>query len=205
MSAHTITSLAALEALYDQPKGGSLAKEIDYISPEYARLIAASPFVALATSGPGGLDCTPRGDAPGFVAIEDDKTLLMPDRRGNNRLDTLRNIIADPRVALLFLIPGHTETMRVNGRAVISTDPALLARFAIGGHEPKTVLMITVERAYFQCARAILRSQLWDATRHVDKRTLPTAGEILAATKPGEFEARAYDADLADRLPKQLY
>src|SRR5512147_1284576 len=127
-----------------------------------------SPFAALATSGPEGLDCSPRGDLPGFVRIHDEKTLAMPDRRGNNRIDSLRNIVRDPRVALLFLIPGSGTTFRVNGRAVVSTDPELLASFAVEDHAPRSVIVVTVETAYFQCARAIVRSELWNPARHVD-------------------------------------
>jgi len=123
---HRITDVETLEKLYGAPSGAAVDKEIDFLHPHYQRLIAASPFFVLATGGPGSMDASPRGDAPGFVAVEDEKTLLIPDRRGNNRVDSLRNIIANPQVALLFLVPGIGETLRVNGRAEISTDPALL-------------------------------------------------------------------------------
>src|SRR5262249_13352741 len=137
---HRITDVGTLEKLYGQPVGAPLDKEIDYLHPHYQKLIAASPFFVLATGGPGGMDASPRGDAPGFVEVQDEKTLLIPDRRGNNRVDSLRNIIADPRVALLFLIPGIGETLRVNGRAEIRTDPALLERFSVDGKPPRSVI-----------------------------------------------------------------
>src|SRR5271167_363452 len=151
---HIITTAEQLEALYtDAPYGPSLIKEVDYITPEYRKLIEAAPFVVLATSGPEGLDCSPRGDPAGFVQVRDEKTLLVPDRRGNNRIDSLRNIVRDPRVALLFLIPGVSETIRVIGRAAISTDPELAAGFAVNGKAPTCVIVVTVERVYYQCTK----------------------------------------------------
>src|SRR5262249_10326789 len=151
-----------------QPAEASLVKEVDHVTPEYRRLIEASPFAVLATSGPEGLDCSPRGDQPGFVRVCDPKTLLMPDRRGNNRTDSLRNIIRDPRVALLFLLPGSGTTLRVNGRAVLRTDPELLESYAVDGKPPRSVVMIDVEAVYFQCARAIARSDLWNPEKFVE-------------------------------------
>ena len=174
---HLVTDLAALERIYGTtPSEASLVKETDHIHPVYRALIEASPFAVLATSGPGGLDASPRGDMAGFVAVEDERTLLIPDRRGNNRIDSLRNILADPRVALLFLIPGVGETLRVNRRAAISVDPALLDRFAVDGKAPRSVLVVAVETVYFQCSRAIVRSQLWDPSRHVERSSLPSTG-----------------------------
>jgi len=158
---HAIQTLAQLQALFGQPGEASLKKEIDWLHPSYRALIEASPFAVLATLGPDGLDASPRGDPPGFVAVKDEKTLWMPERRGNNRIDSLRNIVADPRVALLFLIPGVGETLRVNGRARLTVDPALLARFAVEGKPPQCVIEIAVETVFFQCARAIQRSRLW--------------------------------------------
>src|SRR4051794_35341865 len=164
---HLITSMEALEALYcDKPYPPSLFKEADRITPQYRKLIEASPFAVLASCGEDGLDCSPRGDPPGFVRVQDERTLLIPDRQGNNRIDSLRNIVRDPRVALLFLIPGMGETMRVIGRAHISTDPQLTAGFMINGRTPRCVLVVTVERAYFQCTKAIVRSKLWDPAQH---------------------------------------
>ena len=151
-------TIEELEALYEKPAGASLAKEIDHISAGYRALIEAAPFVVIATCGPEGLDCSPKGDAPGFVRILDDRTLAIPDRRGNNRLDGFRNIVRDPRVALLFLIPGVGETLRVNGRAVISTDPKLIESFAVNGKTPRTVLVVSIESIFFHCSKAVVRS-----------------------------------------------
>src|SRR5690349_714743 len=156
-SDHRVTSLDALSRLYGEPYGPAVVKEIDCINPHYRKFIEAAPFFALASCGPEGLDCSPRGDAPGFVRVADEKTLLIPDRRGNNRIDSLRNIVSDPRVALLFLIPGVGETLRVNGQAEISVEPALLARFAVDGKPPRSVLRVRVETVFFQCSRAIVR------------------------------------------------
>jgi PPOX class probable FMN-dependent enzyme len=160
-----VDTLEALEALYTPaPAPASTVKVADRITPHYRALIEASPFLALATVGPEGLDCSPRGDQPGFVRVADERTLILPDRRGNNRIDSLRNVIRDPRVALMFLIPGSGTTFRVNGRAVISADPDLLKSFAVDGKAPRTCLVVTVVEAYFQCARAIVRSGLWRRT-----------------------------------------
>jgi PPOX class probable FMN-dependent enzyme len=199
----TVRTADELALLFDSVGAASLHKEVAYLHPSYRALIAASPFVVLATSGPDGMDASPRGDAPGFVVAEDDHTLLLPDRRGNNRIDSLRNIIADPRVALLFLIPGRAETLRVNGRAVIVTDAALLERFAVDGKRPKCVLAITVETVFFQCGRAILRSQLWHAAP--PDAALPSAGQMLAALSGDAIDGAAYDRDLPARQRTTLY
>jgi PPOX class probable FMN-dependent enzyme len=203
---HRITTLEALEALYQpQPVLASTVKVVDHITPHYAALIQASPFLALATVGPEGLDCSPRGDVPGFVRIADPKTLILPDRRGNNRIDSLRNIVRDPRVALLFLIPGSGTTFRVNGRAVLSADPELLDSFAIDGKPPRTAMVVTVEEAYFQCARAIVRSGLWKVDSHVDPKTLPTPGAMLAAVTAGEVGGETYDREWPGRAAKTMW
>ncbi len=202
---HTITSLRELEALYGEVNKASLLKETDRVVPEYRAFIEAAPFAALATSGPEGLDCSPRGDGPGFVRVRDDKTLLLPDRRGNNRIDSLRNVVCDPQVALLFLIPGIGETLRVNGRATISVEPALLDGFAIDGKAPRSVIVIAVEAVYFQCARAILRSDLWNPTKHVARGSLPSAGRILAALSNSQVGGEAYDKELPERQRTTLY
>jgi PPOX class probable FMN-dependent enzyme len=203
---HRITTLEALEALYQPaPAPASTVKVTDHITPDYAALIQASPFVALATVGPEGLDCSPRGDLPGFIRIADPRTLMLPDRRGNNRIDSLRNIVRDPRVALLFLIPGSGTTFRVNGRAVLSADPDLLDSFAVDGKPPRTVTVITVEEAYFQCARAIVRSGLWKAETHVDPKSLPTAGAMLAAVTDGAVGGEAYDREWPGRAAKTMW
>jgi PPOX class probable FMN-dependent enzyme len=205
MTNHLVTTMAELEAMYAQPMETSLLKELDHIGPHYRALIEASPFVALATSGPEGLDCSPRGDAAGFVRIKDERTLLIPDRRGNNRIDTLRNIVRDPRVALLFLIPGVSETMRVNGRAAISTDPELLESFKVDGKVPRCVIVVTIERAYFQCAKAIVRSKLWDPATRIERAKLPSTGAMVAALTKGKVDAETYDREAPARIKAQLY
>jgi uncharacterized protein len=155
-----VATIEELEAIYGSPGESSTVKVADRITPFYRLLVEKSPFATLATSGPEGLDCSPRGDLPGFIRIHDENTLMMPDRRGNNRIDSLRNIVRDPRVALLFLIPGSGSTLRINGRAHVSADPTLLASFRMEGKAPRTVIVVTVHEVYFQCARAILRSDL---------------------------------------------
>ena len=202
---HIVENLAALEALYGAPAPASIAKQVDYIHPHYRTLIEAAPFAALATAGPGGLDVSPRGDAPGFIHVEDEKTLMLPDRRGNNRIDSLRNVLADPRVALLFLIPGSGNTLRVNGRAAISVDPALLERFAVDGKAPRTVLVVAAEAVFFQCARAILRSDLWNPERHVDPGALPSIGTILSDLSNAAVGGESYDRDWWARAKDTLY
>ncbi|PIB91114.1 pyridoxamine 5'-phosphate oxidase family protein [Caulobacter sp. FWC2] len=203
---YEITTVEALETLYQpQPAPASTVKVTDHITPHYAALIQASPFVALATVGPEGLDCSPRGDLPGFVRIADPRTLMLPDRRGNNRIDSLRNVVRDPRVALLFLIPGSGTTFRVNGRAVLSVDPDLLESFAVDGKAPRTVMVVTVVEAYFQCARAIVRSGLWKPESQVDPRSLPTPGAMLAAVTAGEVGGETYDREWPDRAAKTMW
>src|ERR1700693_283001 len=151
---HLVTSIDELEAIYGAPIGPAVVKEIDRVNVHYRAFIEAAPFCAMATSGPGGLDCTPRGDPPGFVRVKDEKTLLIPDRRGHNRIDSLRNLISDPRISLLFLIPGCGETIRVIGRAAISVDPALCESFMFAGKTPRSGIVVTGERGYFHCATA---------------------------------------------------
>jgi len=189
----TITTLADLETLYGTPSEPALTKETDRIVPAYKAMIDASPFVALATNGPDGLDCSPRGDAGSVVRVTDEKTVMIPDRRGNNRIDSLRNIVHDPHVAMLFLIPGSGNTMRIQGRAEISIDPDLLASFAIEGKEPRCVVVVTADAVYFQCARAVLRADLWNAEKHIDPKALPTAGTMLAQTSDGRIGGPEYD------------
>ncbi len=202
---HLIRDEATLEALYGEASAGAIAKEIDYIHPHYRAMIDASPFVVLSTSGPGGLDCSPRGDPAGFVHVVDDKTLLIPDRRGNNRADSLRNIIHDPRVALLFLIPGVGETLRVNGTAAISIDPALLERFPFRGTLPRSVIVVTADRVYFQCPKALVRSELWNPEKHIERKSLPSSGTILADITAGKVGGEQYDRDYPERLRTTLY
>jgi PPOX class probable FMN-dependent enzyme len=200
-----ITTLEALEALYGQPAEASLIKEVDHVTPQYRALVEVSPFAVLATSGPEGLDCSPRGDHPGFVRVVDSKTLMMPDRRGNNRTDSLRNIIRDPRMALLFLIPGSGTTLRVNGRAQISTDAKLLSSFVVDGKAPRSVVIIHVDSVYFQCARAIVRSDLWNPDKHVEASCIPTPGQILAGLSEGRVGGEEYDRAWPERARQSLW
>ena len=200
-----IETVEQLEALYGLPGEASLVKELDHIIPEYAAFIEASPFVALATVGPEGLDCSPRGDLAGFVRIHDARTLMMPDRRGNNRADSLKNIIRDPRVALLFLVPGSGTTLRVNGRAEISIEPELCASFTVEGKPARSVTVVAVEKVYFQCARAIHRSELWNPEKHVDPKSLPTPGQILEVTSRKGIDGETYDKEWPERAKKSMW
>jgi PPOX class probable FMN-dependent enzyme len=200
-----IATIKDLETIYGQPNEASTVKVADRVTPHYRALIDKSPFVALATSGPEGLDCSPRGDLPGFVRVHDDKTLMMPDRRGNNRVDSLRNIVRDPKVALLFLIPGAGSTLRVNGRAQVSVDPDLLASFRMDGKAPRTVIVMTVDEIYFQCARAIVRAELWNPDRRVDPADLPTPGQILAEMSANRVGGEDYDRAWPERARQSLW
>jgi len=202
----TITTLDQLEALYQPaPAPASTVKVAHAMTPDYRRLIEASPFAALATIGPEGIDCSPRGDKPGFVRIHDDKTLMMPDRRGNNRIDSLRNIVRDPRCAFLFLVPGSGTTLRVNGRAHLSVDPAALESFAVEDKAPRSVIVLAIDEVYFQCARAIIRSELWNPERHVDPASLPTPGQILAAMTEEEVGGESYDKAWPERAKQTMW
>jgi hypothetical protein len=202
---YLITTVEQLEAVYGQPSGAALAKEIDHIAPVYRRLIEAAPFVAIATGGPDGLDCSPKGDAPGFVRVLDDKTLALPDRPGNNRIDGFRNLLKEPRIGLLFLIPGVGETLRVNGRAAISIDPELLASFAVNGKLPRCVLLVHVETVFFHCSKAIVRSKLWDEATKIDRKSLPSTGTIIAEVSNGRLGGADYDRAAPERIEKMLY
>ncbi len=202
---HRITTAAQLEALYGPAVGNSLTKEIDYISASYRKFIEAAPFVIVATSGPEGLDCSPRGDPPGFVRVRDRNTELIPDRRGNNRIDSLRNLVADPRISLLFLIPGVGETLRINGRAEIVTDPELCESFVLRGKTPVSVLVVTAERVYFQCPKALVRSRLWHPEARRTRAELPSSGEIMAEIIGGDYDAGAHDGAYPQRLKETLY
>jgi uncharacterized protein len=201
---HTITRADQLDALFGEVGDASRRKEVDHIHPVYQRWIEASPFAVLATSGPDGLDTSPRGDPAGFVIVQDKKTLLLPERRGNNRADSLRNLLADPRVSLIFLIPGIGETLRVNGQARISTEPGLLQRFEVQGQLPKCVLVIDVQTVFFQCARAIQRSGLWQPSG-ADRSHVPTAGAMLQALTEAGIDGAKYDAELPGRQKATLY
>jgi PPOX class probable FMN-dependent enzyme len=205
MSDHLLTAVEQLEAIYGAASPRAILKEVPRLNAPYRAFIEHAPFMVLATAGPEGLDCSPRGDAPGFVRIVDDRTLALPDRPGNNRIDSLRNIVRDPRVSLLFMVPGVGETLRVVGRAVISVAPDLLAAHMVGGKPPRSVVLVTIESVYFQCSKALTRSQLWDAARHVERSRLPSAGDIFAAITKGEFDSAAYDQAMPERLKATLY
>jgi PPOX class probable FMN-dependent enzyme len=200
-----IGTVEELEAIYGAPGEPSLVKETPFITEQYKAYIEASPFLTLATAGPEGLDCSPRGDIPGFVRVADERTLLMPDRLGNNRCDSLKNILRDPRVALCFLIPGSTNALRVNGTAQLSVDPELLESFAINGKPPRSVAVIRTEAVYFQCGRAIVRSMLWESEARVDPATLPTPGEILAEMSKNRVGGSDYDTEWKGRAEKTLW
>jgi PPOX class probable FMN-dependent enzyme len=205
VSEHLVTTMEQLEALYGEKMPAAVIKEIDHINSGYRKLIETAPFVAVATGGPEGLDCSPKGDAPGFVRILDEKTLAIPDRPGNNRIDGFRNILRDPRIALLFLIPGVGETLRVNGRAAISIDPALMNSFAVNGKLPRCVLIVHVETVYFHCSKAIVRSKLWDPATQVDRKSLPSTGTIIAELSQGRLGGEAYDREAPAKIKAQLY
>jgi PPOX class probable FMN-dependent enzyme len=203
---HLITTTAELEAVFpEKPLANAITKEIDRINASYKALIEAAPFFALATSGPDGLDCSPRGDPAGFVRVADEKTLIIPDRRGNNRIDSFRNIVNDPRVALMFMIPGCGEVIRVNGTAAISADPKLCAEFTLNGKPPKVALIVTVERVYYQCPKALVRSKLWEPATWTDRKTLPTSGKILADITGGRHDADKHDREYPERLKATIY
>ena len=200
-----IESGEQLDALVGMPSEASIRKESSVLIPEYRAMIAASPFVVLATNGPSGLDASPRGDRAGFVECADDGTILLPERPGNRRADSLRNLLGDPRLALLFLIPGIGETLRVTGRARISVEPTLLDRFAAEGKRPVCVLEISVDAVYFQCARAVLRANLWATPHPGIREQVPTPGAILAALSDGAIDGSRYDLELPGRQRKTLY
>ncbi len=199
-----IRSVEELKAIYDGCSEASLIKVTSHLTPEYRQMIEAAPFLALATVGPEGMDCSPRGDKGGVVRVQDDKTVLLPDWRGNNRVDSLMNIVRDPRVALMFLVPGSTTTMRINGSAVVSAEPALLESFTMDGKHPRTVKVITIKEVYFQCARALIRSELWHPQNFIDPASLPTPGALLKAAK-ADFDQDSYDKEWPERASKTMW
>ncbi len=200
-----VRDLAQLEALYGSVASASTVKVTDHVTAHYRAFIAASPFVALSTMGVDGADCSPRGDQPGFVRVADPRTLHMPDRRGNNRCDSLRNIVVDGSVGLLFLVPGSGTTLRVNGTAVVSIAPALCESFAVAGAAPRSVVVVSVDAVYFQCARAIVRAELWNPARHVDPASLPTPGAILAALSGNTVGGDSYDRAWPERARQTMW
>jgi hypothetical protein len=199
-----LTSEAELEALYGTPSRAAMVKVSPVVTPHYRALIEASPFCALASAGPEGLDCSPRGDAGPVVRILDERTLAMPDRRGNDRIDTLRNIVRDGRVALMFLIPGSPTILRVNGRAAITADEDVLASFETEGRRPRAVIFIAVAEVYFQCARAVMRAGLWRGG-HVDPADLPSVGTMLEALSERSIDAVAYDSEWPERAARSMW
>lgn len=204
----TIRTIEDLEKLYGEVAPPALVKEIDHISDDYRAFIEKSPFVVVATVGAEGLDCSPRGDPPGFCRVENRRTVLIPDRKGNNRIDSLRNIVRDPRISLLFIIPGVGNTLRINGRAEIVDDAKLAQSFAMGERGdklPRTVLRVTTDRVYFQCPKAFVRSRLWNAEAQIPRSALPSTGEILARLTRGEIDGAAYDANYPARLKETIY
>ena len=201
----TISTIEELENIYGKPGERDLIKETDHITEHYQKLIEVSPFMILATSGAGGLDCSPRGDEPGFVRVLDNKTLVFPDRKGNKRKDSLRNIIGDSRIAALFLIPGVGVTLRVNGNAHISVDNDLLQSFSVDDKSPRSAIVVSVGSVYFQCARAIVRSNLWNPEEHLNPEALPSAGEILAALSNNKYGGEKYDREWPERARKSLW
>lgn len=200
-----VRTLDELEALYGAVVPAAITKEVDGLVPLHRRFIESSPFVVLATSGPGGLDCSPRGDPAGFVTVVDDTTLHLPDRRGNNRIDSLRNIVVDPRIALLFLVPGIGVTLRVNGRARLLTDERLRTGYAMGDKVPAVVIEIAIATVYTQCPKALIRSNLWDPTRHRTHDDVPTVGQIMDQITEGSFGGADYDANYPERVRQTIY
>lgn len=205
MSFEPIENIIDLEALYGKPGEASVVKVADRLTDEYRKLIQASPFFALASVGPDGVDCSPRGELGGAFTIHDDRTVIIPDRRGNNRLDSLRNIVANPEIALLFLIPGSHTTIRLNGTAIVTADKALLDSQERDGKLPRSAIVITIREIYTQCGRAILRAGLWDPINHVDINNLPTPGDVLRAQTAGRIDGTQYDADWAGRAEKTMW
>lgn len=203
-----ITTLEQLEARYGQAVERALWKEIDYLSPHYQQFIEASPFLILSTFGEKGVDCSPRGDPAGFVRVLDNKTLLLPDRRGNKRLDSLRNIIQNGEVGLIFLVPNAGEAIRVSGKGEILIDEELCESFSIQGKPASSVLRITVEKAYFQCQKAIVRSSLWNPSTYPGRSKLPSAGQMskyFTDKKNIEFDWQGYDENYPEHMKKTIY
>mgnify|MGYP001611864396 CR=1 FL=1 len=197
-----IDSIEALEALYGRPGEASLVKVTDRLIPTYRTWIERARFVVISTVGPEGVDGSPRGDAGPVVAIEDDRTLLLPDWRGNNRIDTLRNIVRDGRMALTFFVAGSNNVIRVNGRAVVTADSALTGRFEQQGKHPRSVVVVSIEEVYSQCARALMRSGLW--TEGDLSEGLPSVGDMLAEVKAG-FDGAGYDAAWGARAKDTMW
>jgi len=195
----------ALREVIGQPTELVVAKIADRLNDLTRQFIERSPFVCVATSRPdGGLDVSPRGDPAGFVRILDERTLLLPERPGNRLADSLRNILANPHIGLLFIVPGVTDTFRVNGRATITVDAALLAPCAVEGKLPRLGILVDIDEAYTQCSKAFLRSHFWDPERFVDPATMPTGGQVHRAIQGTEFDAEQYDRERAERYRQRV-
>ena len=199
-----VRTVAELEAIYGETSEASVIKVSSRLTEGYRKLMQASPIVALATCGPEGLDCSPRGDPGSVMSILDDRTLVLPDRRGNNRIDSLRNIVRDGRVALLFLIPGSNTTLRINGTAEISVDPDLLARLAMEDKQPRSAVVISIGEIYFQCARALMRARIWDQDAWPDAADLPTPGSLMRELKQ-DFDSESYDREWPERAKSSMW
>ena len=206
---HVILTETELRERFAAPSRLAVLKQQDHLDANCRRFIELSPFLCLATSRPDGLaDNSPRGDAPGFVQLQDERTLLIPDRPGNNRLDLLANIIANPNVGLLFLIPGVTETLRINGRGRIVSDPLILARFEVRGRAPKAVIQVEVVEVFLHCSKALIRARLWEPDAKVDRKVLPTLGRMIADVVDRQTPRETvddYDRQIARNIEEQLY
>lgn len=204
-----IVDETALRALFKAPSRLAVLKELDHLDAHCRRFIELSPFLCLATFREnGGADNSPRGDQPGFVEVLDDRTLALPDRPGNNRIDSLTNIVHNPHVGLLFFIPGFTETLRVNGRAKLVTAAELLARLAVDGREPRLAVMVTVDQAFLQCSKALIRSRLWQEDAKTDRQALPTLGRMIADVvdrQTSADEVADYDRIIEQNIRDELY
>ncbi len=201
---YLIHDQSELAELYGPALERSVRKQIDHLD-EYCRaFIAASPLVIVGTQN-GAADTSPRGDVPGFVRVADDHTLLIPDRRGNNRLDTLRNLVQNPSIGLLFMIPGIHEMFRVNGEATLTRDPAVTQSFSVQGKAPRTVIVVRVKEAYIHCSRALVRADLWNPAKHASRERVPSMGTVMAAHTCGYVDARAFDEEAKERVPATLY
>jgi len=200
----TITSDAELRAIIGSPNDVVVSKISDRLNELTRQFIERSPFVCVATKMPnGGIDVSPRGDPPGFVRILGERELLIPERPGNRIADTLTNLLADPSIGLIFLIPGVGDSFRVNGRAAITDDRELLAPSAVEGSVPKLGILVSVDEAYTQCSKALIRSDLWNPERHVDRSDLPSSGEILRSLNDPNFDAEEYDRARAERYARR--
>ncbi len=201
----TITEADELRSLYGEPSDLVQQKSLTKLDKHCRNFIAHSPFLVLATAAADGpADVSPKGDAPGFVQVLDDETLLIPDRRGNNRLDGLKNVLENPHVAIIFLVPGVGETLRVNGRASITNDPALLEPLAVNGKTPATGLLVQVDEAFLHCAKAVIRSKLWDPAAQIERKSFPSIGRMIADQVAG-LDAEATDAYAEQSYRERLY